>query len=76
MRIEQANAKALEKANYDRYLLSQAVAKRVNELLNGAKPLIDLPKKNMQLTEIAILEIAEGLIKVTELWNLKNYLKK
>ena len=67
MRIEQANAKALEKANYDRYLLSQAVAKRVNELLNGAKPLIDLPKKNMQLTEIAILEIAEGLIKVTEL---------
>ncbi len=66
MRIEQINAKALEKANYDRFLLSQAVAKRVNELLNGAKPLIDLPKKNMQFTEIAILEIAEGLIKVQE----------
>jgi len=67
MRIEQINAKALEKVNYDRYLLSQAVARRVNELLNGSKPLIDLPKKNMQLTEIAILEIAEGLIKVTEI---------
>jgi len=67
MRIEQINAKALEKVNYDRYLLSQAVSKRVNELLNGAKPLIDLPKKNMQLSEIAILEIAEGLIKVNEL---------
>jgi len=66
MRIEQINAKALERVNYDRYLLSQAVAKRVNELLKGAKPLIDLPKKNMQLTEIAILEIAEGLIKVQE----------
>ena len=67
MRIEQINAKALERVNYDRYLLSQAVAKRVNELLNGAKPLIDLPKKNMQLTEIAIMEIAEGLIKVKEI---------
>jgi len=67
MRIEQINAKALERVNYDRYLLSQAVARRVNELLNGSKPLIDLPKKNMQLTEIAILEIAEGLIKVTEI---------
>jgi DNA-directed RNA polymerase subunit omega len=66
MRIEQVNAKALERVNYDRYLLSQAVSKRVNELLNGAKPLIDLPKKNMQLTEIAIMEIAEGLIKVKE----------
>ncbi len=68
MRIEQINAKALERVNYDRFLLSQAVAKRVNELLNGAKPLIDLPKKNMQLTEIAIMEIAEGLIKVQEIW--------
>jgi DNA-directed RNA polymerase subunit omega len=67
MRIEQVNAKALERVNYDRYLLSQAVSKRVNELLNGAKPLIDLPKKNMQLTEIAIMEIAEGLIKVKEI---------
>jgi len=67
MRIEQINAKALERVNYDRYLLSQAVAKRVNELLNGAKPLIDLPQKNMQLTEIAIMEIAEGLVKVKEI---------
>jgi len=68
MRIEQINAQALEKVNYDRYLLSQAVAKRVNQLLNGAKPLVDLPKNNMQLTEIAILEIAQGLIKVKEIW--------
>ena len=66
MRIEQINAQALERVNYDRFLLSQAVAKRVKELLNGAKPLVDLPKKNMQLTEIAILEIAKGLIKVQE----------
>jgi len=66
MRVEQISAEALEKVNYDRYLLAQAVAKRVNELLNGAKPLVELPKKHMQPTEIAILEIAKGLIKVTE----------
>ena len=66
MRIEQINAKALEKVDYDRFLLSQAVAKRVKELLNGAAPLVELPKKHMQPTEIAILEIAEGLIKVKE----------
>jgi len=66
MRIEQINALALEKTNYDRYLLSQAISQRVKELLNGAKPLVELPKKNMQLTEIAVLEIAKGAIKVKE----------
>jgi DNA-directed RNA polymerase subunit omega len=65
MRIEQLNAKALEQVGYDRYLLSVAVGKRVEELTNGAKPLIDA-KKNTQPTEIAIAEIAEGLIKVKE----------
>jgi len=67
MRIEQINALALEKTNYDRYLLSQAISKRVKELLNGAKPLVELPKKNMQLTEIAVFEIAKGAIKVKEI---------
>ena len=66
MRIEQINAKALERVNYDRYLLSQAVAKRVKELMNGDKPLIELPKQNMQYTEIAIYEIAKGVLKVKE----------
>ncbi|WP_024789979.1 DNA-directed RNA polymerase subunit omega [Lebetimonas sp. JH292] len=67
MRIEKINAEALEKVNYDRFLLSQAIAKRVKELINGAKPLVDLPKKNMQHTEIAILEIAKGALKVKEI---------
>ncbi|WP_024791405.1 DNA-directed RNA polymerase subunit omega [Lebetimonas sp. JS032] len=67
MRIEKINAEALEKVNYDRFLLSQAIAKRVKELINGAKPLVDLPKKNMQYTEIAILEIAKGALKVKEI---------
>jgi len=65
MRIEEINAKALERVDYDRYLLSVAVAKRVKELLNGAKPLVEV-KGNIQPTEIAIMEIAEGLIQVKE----------
>jgi DNA-directed RNA polymerase subunit omega len=65
MRIEQINAKALERVDYDRYLLSVAVEKRVKELLNGAKPLVEV-KGNIQPTEIAIMEIAEGLIQVKE----------
>jgi DNA-directed RNA polymerase subunit omega len=65
MRIEQINAKALERVDYDRYLLSVVVAKRVEELSKGAKPLIEV-KGNVQPTEIAIREIAEGLIQVKE----------
>jgi DNA-directed RNA polymerase subunit omega len=65
MRIEQINAKALERVDYDRYLLSVAVAKRVEELSKGAKPLIEV-KDNIQPTEIAIMEIAQGLIQVKE----------
>jgi len=64
-RIEKINAKALERVDYDRYLLSVVVAKRVEELSKGAKPLVEV-KKNTQPTEIAIMEIAEGLIQVKE----------
>ena len=63
MRVEQLNAKALEKVNNDRYLLSVAVAKRVRELNNGDTPLVEV-KKNTELTDIALEEIAQGLIKV------------
>jgi len=65
MRIEQISAKALERVDYDRYLLSVAVAQRVKELTNGAKPLVKV-KENTQPTEIAIMEIGEGLIQVKE----------
>ncbi len=65
MRIEKINAKALERVNYDRYLLSVVVAKRVEEFAKGAKPLVEV-KKNTQPTEIAIMEIAEGLIEIQD----------
>lgn len=65
MRIEQVTAKALERVNQDRYLLASAVGKRVQELIDGAKPLVDLDKKRYKFADIALVEIAEGKVEVT-----------
>ncbi len=64
MRLEKIAAKALERVGYDRYLLSVAVAKRANELALGKAPLIDVDIKRYKYTDIAIMEIAEGKLKV------------
>ncbi len=64
MRLEKIAAKALERANFNRYLLSTAVAKRANELANGAQPLVDMDPKKEKFSDIAITEIAEGLITI------------
>ncbi|WP_187648322.1 DNA-directed RNA polymerase subunit omega [Nitrosophilus labii] len=64
MRLEKAAAKALERVNFDRYLLSVVVAKRANELALGAEPLVNVDIKKTKYTDVAIMEIAEGLIKI------------
>jgi len=64
MRMEEINAKALEYAGGDRYLLSVAVNKRVDELFKGAKPLLELDIKKVKPVDIALMEISEGLIKI------------
>lgn len=64
MRLEKITAKALEKVNFDRYLLSVAAAKRANELASGAQPLVNVDIKKMKYTDIALMEIAQGLIKI------------
>ncbi len=66
MRMEEINAKALEYSDGDRYLLSVAVNKRVDELFQGAKPLLDLDIKKVRPVDIALREISEGLIKITK----------
>ncbi|HRF55779.1 MAG TPA: DNA-directed RNA polymerase subunit omega [Campylobacterales bacterium] len=66
MRMEEINAKALEYSDGDRYLLSVAVNKRVDELFKGAKPLLDLDIKKVRPVDIALREISEGLIKITK----------
>ena len=63
MRLEEILAQALEKTNNDRYILSVAVGQRADELSKGAKPLIDsMQTKNMKYTDIAIKEIASGVL--------------
>jgi len=63
MRLEEILAQALDKTNNDRYILSIAVGQRADELSKGAKPLLDSEQtKNMKYTDIAIKEIASGVL--------------
>lgn len=59
-RMEEIAAKALERMNNDRYKLSLSVAKRAEDLANGAMPLVDLDKSKVKLADIALVEIAEN----------------
>ncbi len=62
MRLEKVIATALKNAQDDHYVLSLMVAKRANELSEGAEPLIKADKNTQKLTDIALQEIAEGVI--------------
>ncbi len=64
MRLEQLTAKALETANIDRYQLAIAVAKRSEELLNGAVTKLSVDVKKAKTADIALMEIAEGDIAI------------
>ena len=66
MKIEQLTAKALEILEFDRYLLAAAVGKRAEEIAKGATPLVDMDPKVDKFTDIALVEIAEGKIIVSE----------
>ena len=65
MRSEQIITKALEKVGDDRYKLSLIVAKRAEQLGNGAEPLID-DTANLKNVDIALREIAEGKISIDD----------
>ena len=69
MRLEKIAAKALERANFNRYLLAAAVSKRANELANGAKPFVEMDPKQHKHANIAITEIAEGLVAIEGMEN-------
>ncbi len=63
MRLEEILAKALKRVGNDRYILSVAVGQRADDLSKGAKPLLENNEtKNMKYTDIAIKEIASGLL--------------
>jgi len=62
MRLEERMSRALKKVNNDRYILALAVGQRADDLSKGAKPLLEKNTQNMKYTDIAIDEIAEGLL--------------
>ena len=65
MRTEQLTAIALEKVDFDKYLLANAVGKRAEAIANGAKSVLDIDTSEMKYADIALQEIAEGKISVS-----------
>ncbi|MBD3824169.1 MAG: DNA-directed RNA polymerase subunit omega [Epsilonproteobacteria bacterium] len=65
MKIEELTAKVLHNnPNVDRYQLAIAVAKRCDQLLDGASSKLNVDLKSMKAADVALMEIAEGLIKI------------
>ena len=64
MKVEELTAKILDSnTSMDRYQLAIAVAKRTDELLNGATSKLSV-SKNVKAADLALMEIAEGLVTI------------
>ncbi|WP_297484025.1 DNA-directed RNA polymerase subunit omega [Sulfurimonas sp.] len=65
MKIEELTAKILdENPNLDRYQLAIAVAKRCDELENGVVSKLNVNTNRIKSADLALMEIAEGLVLV------------
>jgi DNA-directed RNA polymerase subunit omega len=65
MKVEELTAKVLdENPNMDRYQLALAVAKRCDQLENGATSKLNIDPNSIKSSDLALMEIAEGLIVV------------
>jgi len=65
MKVEELTAKVLEEnPNMDRYQLAIAVSKRCDELENGATSKLNVNTARIKSSDLALMEIAEGLIVV------------
>jgi len=65
MKTEELTAKILQdNPNMDNYQLAIAVAKRSDELLNGAPSKLNIDPKTLKAADLALMEIAEGLITI------------
>lgn len=69
-RTEEITAKALERVGQDRYKLVMLVSKRADQLANGAEPLVKADKNKQKFTDIALLEISEGKIRLESITDL------
>ena len=72
MGVEEIASKALEKVNGDRYLLSNILFARIDELSRGAAPLVNKDVKKDKLSDIALLEVAEGKISLDKIEEAQN----
>ena len=65
MKVEELTAKILdENPNMDRYQLAIAVSKRTDELENGATSKLNVNTAKIKSSDLALMEIAQGLIVV------------
>ena len=65
MKIEELTAKILtDYPNMDNYQLALAVAKRCDEIQNGAPSKLNIDPNSVKPADLALMEIAEGLIVV------------
>ena len=72
IKIEELTAKVLESnPELDRYQLSIAVAARADELSNGASSKLSVPSKDVKPTDLALMEIAEGLVTIKGFKDIK-----
>ena len=63
-RLEERISRALKQVDNTRYVVAIAVGQRADELSKGAKPLLSQNTQKMKYTDIAIDEIASGLLKI------------
>lgn len=72
MKIEELTAKILEdNPNMDNYQLVIAVSKRTDELLNGAPSKLNVDPKKVKAADLALMEMAEGLLTVKGFSDIK-----
>lgn len=65
MKVEELTAKVLKNnPKMDRYQLALAVAKRCDELENGATSKLSISTHSMKSADLALMELAEGLVVV------------
>jgi DNA-directed RNA polymerase subunit omega len=65
MKVEELTAKILKNnPKMDRYQIALAVAKRCDELENGAVSKLNINTSTMKSTDLALMELAEGLVVV------------
>jgi DNA-directed RNA polymerase subunit omega len=72
MRTEELTAKILnDNPNLDNYQIAIAVAKRCDELENGATSKLNIDPNSVKPTDLALMEIAQGLIVIKGFVNTK-----